>query len=517
MNALDSDDPDVLKDVLTNAVNASKTYTNMSSNAKVGWYTTDAVANLKSLVTQANNAISSSDSEQYKTLAKQINAEMVDLESNGEKTQLENAGIYYLQNFERGHFLTTDYSCSETKTAASRWVLIPVKNEPGYFYLQNNSTKKYVNFYDGYTYNAATQQDATKFHMEDYGQGAFCFAFRNNKDKTMYINETPTWNGTISWSWATGSAWYIERYSYINPYVDEDLMNKLIDDEKALVDQVAVYDATPHSVELQVTDQSSAGYLSCNLGPQPHKTENFYNMGKLIDNTRTTVYFSVVPEEGVTPALTVDLGEGNTLKAFTLKIVSATTNKPAKIVVRRSNNATSWNTVKTFTGQFADSSRDFEQSVSTATASRYFKFEFSDFQNQASGYEGALRLADFSMYTTDVVNEMREEYKDIMSGTTPGTTLVANCKKYEATCEEALKGDPSPLSFLTPYKNLLNAYNKLAEAIGWQDFDPTGITNLDESGNTATGAEGVAYDLTGRKAADNAKGIVIVNGKKVVR
>ena len=518
MNALDSDDPDVLKDVLTNAVNASKTYTNMSSNAKVGWYTTSAVANLKSLVTQANNALSASDSEQYKTLTLQINAEMVDVESNGEKTQLENAGIYYLQNFERGHYLTTNYSCNETKAAAAnRWVLIPVKNEPGYYYLQNNSTKKYVNFYDGYTYNAATQQDATKFHMEDYGQGAFCFAFRNNKDKTMYINETPTWNGTISWSWASGSAWVIERYSYLDPYVEAELMSKLIEDEKALVDRVAIYDATPHPIELQVTDQASAGYLSCNLEAQPHSKPDFYNMGKLIDNTRTTYFFSVKPDEGVTPALTVDLGEGNTLKSFTLKLVSATTNKPAKIVVRRSTNGTTWSTVKTFTGQFSGTTRDFEQSVSTATASRYFKFEFSELQNEASGYEGALRLADFGMYTTDVVNEMREEYKDVMSGTTPGTTLVANCKKYEATCEEALKGDPSPLSFLTPYKNLLNAYNRLAEAIGWQDFDPTGILNLEENGNEDAETEGVAYDLTGRKVTTNAKGIVIINGRKVVR
>lgn len=516
-NAIDSDDPAVLKEVLTNAVDASKAYTNLTSNVKVGWYTTNTTADLKNLVTQANNAMTAGDSEQYRSLTLQINAEMMNVESNGEKTQLEDAGIYYLQNFERGHYLTTNYSCNTTKSAAAnRWALIPVQDEPGYYYLQNNSTKKYVNFYDGYTYNAANQQAATKFHKENYGQGAFCFAFKNNEGNTKYINETPSQNGTIGWSWSSGSAWYIERYGYIDPYVDADLMNKLIEDEKALVDMVAIYDATPHSVALQVTDASSAGYLSCNLGPQSHSTANFYNMGKLLDNNRFTYYFSVKPDDGVTPALTVDLGEGNSLKAFTLTMVSATTNKPAKIVVRRSNDGNTWYLVKTFTGQFADTSRDFEQAVSTATASRYFKFEFSDLQNEASGYEGALRLADFSMYTTDVVNEMRDEYKDVMSGTTPGTTLVANCKKYEATCEEALKGDPSPLSYLTPYKNLLNAYNKLAEAIGWQDFDPTGISDLEDSGADAV-TEGVAYDLTGRRVADSTKGIVIINGKKVIR
>lgn len=518
MNAIDSDDPDVLKGVLVNAVNESKAYSDMASNVKVGWYTTDAVADLNSLVAQANNAMSTSDAGQYRSLALQINAEMTNLESNGERTKLEAAGIYYLQNFERGHFLTTNYSCNETKSSANnRWVLIPVKGEENAYYLQNNSSKKYINFYDGYKYDAETQKAATKFSLENYGHGAFCLGFTNNAGKHMYINETPTWNGTISWSWATGSAWYIERYSYIDPYVDVEMLTKLIEDEMALVDKVAIYDATPHPIELQVTNQESAGYLSCNLGPQEHKTANFYNMGKLIDGNRTSFYYSVVPGSDVTPALTVDLGAGNELKAFKVSIVSATTNKPGTIKIKGSNDGKTWTALKTYNNLFADTNRDFEENVSVTKTYRYFLFEFSNLQNQASGYEGALRLADFAMSTTEVTNVMRDEYKDIKYGSTEGTTLVANCKKYEATAEEVLSGDPSPLSFKTPYTNLLNAYNKLASAAGEPPFDPTAITDIVDGGVVPEDVKGDAYDLSGRRVAGNVRGIVIVNGKKVIR
>ena len=517
-NAIDSDDPDVLKDVLANAVNESKVYSNLTSSVKVGWFTPSAVAGLNSLVTQANNAMSTGDAAQYRSLAVQINAEMADLESNGERTQLEDAGIYYLQNFERGHFLTTSYSCSTTKSSANnRWVLIPVKGEENAYYLQNNSSKKYVNFYDGYKYDAENQKAATKFSLEGYGSGAFCLGFTNNAGKHMYVNETPSSNGTISWSWAAGSAWYIERYSYIDPYVDVEMLTKLIEDERALVDKVAIYDATPHPIALQASDQGSAGYISCNLGPQEHKTENFYNMGKLIDGSRTSFYYSVVPGSGVTPALTVDLGAGNELKAFRVSIVSATTNKPGTIKIKGSNDGTTWTSLKTYNNLFADAERDFEGDVSVTKTYRYFLFEFSNLQNEASGYEGALRLADFAMSTTEVTNVMREEYKDIKSGSTTGTTLVANCKKYEAAAEEVLDGDPSPLSFKTPYTNLLNAYNKLAAAAGEDPFSPTGISDLEEDGVSPEVSKGEAYDLTGRRVNGSARGIVIVNGKKVIR
>ena len=477
------------------------------------------MATLDNLLAQAKNAIDNSQSDQYRSLALAINAEILNVAQNGEKIPLERNGIYYLKNYERNHYLTNAYSCAESVGTTTRWVLVPVPNEDGYYYLQNNSTKKYVNFSSGYTCASAVTE-ATKFHKEDYGDGAFCFGFTNSEGKYKYINETPSYNGTISWDWASGSAWYLIRYTYVDD-IDTEMMEKLIQDDKDLVDYVCTYSDTPVSVALQTSDATAKGYLSANL----EASGTTHGLDKCLDGKATTYFESGNPETGVHPTLYVDLGSetADKQKQLIITLRANSYNRPDTLVVKRSNSSNadyekkSWMTNTTFNGMFPSSSASdlswTGNTISTnTTAARYWKFEFYGMQNEYTGKSGALRMCKFELSYPTVSIVMKSPYEDL------DQALITTCKTKEAAAQEVLDNDPSILSYNTAYSALKTAYDKLKAAADAIKPTPSDIFEIQGSENgTEFDVNAPAFDLSGRKVNTAGKGIFIIDGKKVVR
>ena len=515
-NAIDSDDPEILKGALQSAIEASKTYTKLlDKNGKnVGFYTEETLQGLTDAVAKGNNAISAGDATQYRALAIEINEEILDVAQNAEKIPLERNGIYYIKNYERGHYLTTAYSCAESVGATTRWALIGVPGEDGYYYLQNNSSKKYVNFSNGYTYNSAVT-DATKFHLEEYGDGAFCFGFTNSEGKYKYINETPSWNGTISWDWATGSAWYLTRYTYVDD-IDAEMMQNLINDEKALVDYVCDYNNSPVALALQSSDATAKAYVSANIDA----SGTLHGIDKCLDGKTTTYYESANPDEGVNPSLYVDLGSETTdkLKELIISLRANSYNRPDTLIVWRSNSTAdyskkSWIKSCTFTEMFptksvSDLSWTDNTPATNTTAARFWKFEFYGMKDEFSGKEDALRMCKFELSYPNVSVVMKSPYESL------NMSLVTTCKTKESAAQDVLDNDPSILSYNTAYTGLKNAYDKLKAAADAIQPVPTGI---DEIQSSKLSTEGTIYDLSGRKVNAAGKGFYIIGGKKVVK
>ncbi len=533
-NAADSEDAAVQKQALEAAVEVSQSYlTKTDANGKkVGFYAPEVTATLKDLVAQANNAITAGDAAQYRNLVKLINAEIVNIDKNGGKIPLENNAYYTVRNYSRSHYLSTSTGAAESAASANcRWVMVPVKNadgeDTGSYYMQNSSTKKYIsNVGDNgkFAVSAVSQADALKFTIREYNdEGAFGFGFQNEKDKTKYINETPTWNGIISWDFDGGSAWYIERYDYITPDVDLEKLNNLILASETLRDEVSEEIETLTKFDLQVTDEAAAYYLSSTVAASGSNT-----LDKAIDGSNSSLkeFRSVAPEEGVIPAFIVDFGSAtaNRQKSMRLTLTVSSYNKPGTVTVYGSNTTSAnktWTKVATYTGLYPTSTSKVEDlDISSSTAYRFWKFEYTDIKNEESGKAGVIRIAEFELSKLEVSFDIRDEYKNIYFETSYGSqknaeTLVSNCKTREQAATLAAFGEPSILNWITPYKNLLTAYEELKTAVD----NATGITSIAADGNgEAFDLNGEAFDLAGRRVGKLDKGgIYIVGGKKLIK
>ena len=534
-NAADSEDAAIQKMALEAAVDASKGYLSKTdpNGKKVGFYAPEVTATLKDLVTQANNAITAGDATKYRDLIKQINAEIVNIDKNADKIPVEHNAYYTVKNYSRSHYLSTSTGAVESGASATcRWVMVPVTNaegeKTGSYYMQNASSKKYISRVGdngNFAVAATSQADALKFTLKEYNnEGAFGFGFLNDKDKTKYMNETPTWNGIISWDFDGGSAWYIERYDYITPDVDLEKLSNLILASETLRSEVSIENETLTEFKLQVTDASAAYYLSSTVA-----ANGSYTLDKAIDGSTSSLkeFKSVAPEDGVVPAFIVDLGSAtaNRQKSMRLTLTANKTyNKPGTVTVYGSNTTSenkTWTKVATYTGLYPNSTSYIEYlDINSSTAYRFWKFEYTDIKNEQSGRAGAVNITEFELSKLEVSFDILDKYKDIHYDTSYGTqkdaeTLVKKCKTTEQAATLAAFGEPSILNWLTPYKNLLTAYEELKTAVD----NATGITSIAADGNgEAYDLDGEAFDLAGRRVGKLDKGgIYIVGGKKLIK
>ena len=233
----------------------------------------------------------------------------------------------------------------------------------------------------------------------------------------------------------------------------------------------------------------------------------------------------MAPEEGVIPAFIVDFGSAtaNRQKSMRLTLTANKNyNKPGTVIVYGRNNANqTWTKVATYTGLYPNSTSYIEDlDISSSTAYRFWKCEYTDIKNEQSGRSGAVNIAEFELSKLEVSFEIRDEYKDIYFETSYGTKkdaekLVSNCKTREQAATLAAFGEPSILNWITPYKNLLTAYEELKTAVD----NATGITSIAADGNgEAYDLNGEAFDLAGRRVGKLDKGgIYIVGGKKLIK
>ena len=155
------------------------------------------------------------------------------------------------------------------------------------------------------------------------------------------------------------------------------------------------------------------------------------------------------------------------------------------------------------------------QITGTPKAGEYY------FKNVESGKAGVVRIAEFELGKLEVSFVINNEYKDMVYTTPSGSTtknaetLIRNCKKYEQVATVAAAGEPSILNWVTPYKNLLAAYEELKSAMD----SATGIVGIEADANVeAPELNGEAYDLSGRRVGKlNKGGIYIVGGKKLIK
>ena len=511
--------------ILKTAIEASKEFTKLEDKTgkRVGFYTTESLATLNAYVADANEAISAGNVSVYLTLADNINAEMLRLQTENEMIQLSQYALYNIQCVRRANDGSTRYlqpngnslqTTTATTAASTRWAFVHdgVEGSNNY-YIQNRSNNKMM----GLLYNSngkidnckmveADREQACTFNVKAMGNGIFCLRPNDATNLNMHNQGYVTVWGDAD----EGSQWYINTYEAFEELTDDD-MNHLITMTEDLVNDVCVYEEVQDKYPLQCTDPNAANYISTN---QADETKPNNQIDKAIDGV-TSTFFASKRNSTLNEAhhLMVDLGADTKSKSLQFYLFGNSLQNYAKeINVYASSNKKSWSKITAISLPKVSSTSDV---IKPSTAYRYWRFDV---------VETAGKIADNSTYPWFTVKEFElYEYAVVITKKAPfdtveniTNTVITNCKTRVEDLEKQMQAAwRTPMADYVAWNSLNTAYNTLYNRAA--EVDPTvGVENLEA--DAEENADASIYDLSGRKLNNVAnKGVYIINGKKVIK
>lgn len=504
-------------EILKAAIEASKVFTSLedATGKKVGFYSSEDLVTLKGYVTDANTAIAEKNVDAYIALADNINSEILRLQSENCMKQIISNGIYHIACVRKSggstrYLAATTDDGFETKTTnnnISRWAFVPT-GEENVYYLQNRQAGKMMgvvlNEKGGVANVKMTEADpemACTVKVESLGGGKF--GIRPN-DKT-YLNMHNQGYVTVWGSADEGSQWYIEFYEEFEEITNEQ-MNELITMAEDLVNDVCDYSVETTKVALQTTDATQPGYISTN---QPASDKPSNQIEKAIDGSNSTFFMSNRTNNNATEPhhLKVDLGSSASIQNIQFYMYGHSSwNYATAVNVYGSNSGTSWVKVASLQGMKVSYKSEM---IKANTKYRYWKFDVvattGKYTDNSEHPWFTVKEFELSEAVENIV--MKPGFEDITKA------MITNCKNgisgvngEMAKSFRTMFGDYIAWFKLNSYYNSL--YNK-ASAI-----DPTVDINDIEADSKANG---VIYDLSGRKVSKTGNGVYIINGKKVIK
>ena len=512
-NATDEEKLEILKA----AIEASKELTKIEdpTGKKVGYYSSESLATLKAYVEEANTAIAENNVDAYITLANNINNEVLRLKSEDLMQKIVVNGVYHIVCVRKSggstrYLAATNSDGFETKTSTnnlSRWGFAPT-GEKDTYYLQNRQNGKLMAVVlnekgkvDNVAMTDADHAKACTVKVESLGGGRF--GIRPN-DKT-YLNMHNQGYVTVWGDADEGSQWYIELYEEFEELTDEK-MEELVGLTEDLINDICDYSIEKTEYTLQCTDATQPGYISTN---QPASDRPSNQIEKAIDGSNSTFFMSNRTNNDATEPhhLKVDLGSGISTQNIQFYMYgNSTWNYATAVNVYGSNSGTSWVKVASLQGMKVSYTSEI---LKANTKYRYWKFDVV----ATTG-----KYTDNSEYPWFTVKEFKlsEAIENIVMK--PGfegitKTMITNCKTgISGVNDEMAKSFRTMLGNYIVWFKLNTYYNNLynkASAI-----DPTVDINDIEADSEANG---VIYDLSGRKVSKTGNGVYIINGKKVIK
>ena len=234
--------------ILKAAIESTKAYTSLEdpNDTKVGYYSTEDLAALKTLVAEANTAISAGNVDMYMTLAENINSEMLNILLEERENKIVPNAVYAISCVRKinnaSRYLATKTTGTEVATNTSinnlsRWAFVPT-GKKDFYYLQNRYGNApmlgvTVNEKGGVTgVNVDPESEAVECRVEALGGGKYGIRPKDN----TYVNLDGDNSGNIAvWGSADeGSQWVIQFDRAIETVTDEQL-TALISDAETLI------------------------------------------------------------------------------------------------------------------------------------------------------------------------------------------------------------------------------------------------------------------------------------------
>lgn len=508
-DALEYGDADTRLQALKNAIEASKSITSLEDNTgnKVGYYSAEALAELKKLVEEGKQVVSGLTEDKYAPCAKSINAEMLNVQVSGAMQTIKPTGVYTIQNYrDQSRYLTNNTNVLKASTSntddASKWVFVPTQD--GKWYMQNYSNARFVKAdlnekesVIGWTVNGANEAESYMLEVKSIGDGTFYI----ENDKCLNLDGADH-SKIAAWSEDPGSQWYITKVGEIEPVSTEDV-NALIANAKALVEKAGTVSTAYQKLNLQCTDKTAPYYVSTN------KANSSYPIANLIDGNKATDFYTKKETSSATPHnFVLDLGEGNEANCIRLTITTPNNGlAPRTIVVTpgetsliyKAAQQTQWNDLPDGVGSQITKAYDTNEADQ---GYRYWRFQITDVHGSTAPQFG---LAEIQVRTLQIAVDMNAGYESLEKN-----LVVATENAYKAA-STMLASNSTMLSNSKAYTELWQVYEALFKAM--DELVPTGVQGIDAETVSQKGI----FNLSGQKVGKMTKsGLYIVNGKKVM-
>lgn len=511
LDALEHGTAEQRLNALKAAIEASKNVTKLEDNTgtKVGYYSAEALAQLKQLVADGNNAINNKTEDQYAPLAKAINAEMLNVQSNGSMLTVQPTGVYTIQNFrDQARYLNNTDEVLKASTNSSddksKWAFVP--SADGKWYMQNYSTGKFVKATlndkdqtNGWTVTGSSESESYKLDIKSIGDGTFYL----EGDKCLNLDGADH-SKVAAWSEDPGSQWYITKVGDLEDISVADIQY-LIDHTKNLIATAGTISTSYQKLDLQTTDKNAANYIKTN------KENSNYPIANLIDNNKSTNFYTKRENSSSTAHnLTLDLGEGNGAAQIRLTITTPTDgNGPKTMVVTPGEtqlnyanaDATTWSNIADGTASQVTKAYDTNEA---SKAYRYWRFQVTEVYGSTAPWFG---LAEIQVRTLQTTVEFNTGYENLEKA------LLLNAESAQKNASSMMQTSLNTLlTNKVIYDIIKPAHDALYEAM--EALVPSTIETVNsEAQSTNTGI----YDLSGRRYNQISKpGIYVVNGKKVL-
>ena len=503
--------------ILKAAIEASKAFTSLedATGKKVGFYSSEDLAVLKGYVTDANTAIAEKNVDAYIALADNINSEILRLQSENCMKQIIPNGIYHIACVRKVEGATRYLSATtadgfETKTSnnnITRWAFVPT-GEENVYYLQNRQAGKMMGAIlnekggvDNVKMTEADPEMACTVKVESLGGGKFGIRPNDN----TYLNMHNQGYITVWWDADEGSQWQIQCYEEFEELTDEK-MGELVGLTEDLINDVCDYSVETTKVALQTTDASQPGYLSTN---QPASNSPSYQIEKAIDGSNSTFFMSNRTNNNATEPhhLKIDLGSDRSVQAIKFLLFGHISyNYATAVNLYASNDNSSWVKVTSLQGMKYAYNSDM---IKASNKYRYWRFDVvattGKYTDNSEHPWFTVKEFEFSEAVENIA--MKPGFESI------NKSMITNCKNgISGVNDEMAKSFRTMLGDYIVWFRLNSYYNSLynkASAI-----DPTVDINDIEADNEANG---IIYDLSGRKVSKTGNGIYIINGKKVIK
>ena len=364
---------------LNEAILEGEKYTNKAATDKVGYYYPQYIEDLQAAINYAKTARETNNTGRYDEAVNGINTQIALLKAKGSSVRVPmmvgNTYVFHSTYYTNRYINLTGDNMTTTTTAgnAERWKFV-ASNREGEYYLQAQSTQKYVSAISQSSQAVVAKADTTaalRFRLIDQGLGKW--AIKGDADMKCFHSAANDSYKIVGWNQGSdASHWNIELVEQTADNAARLDLLTAISDAQSLLALLGQNYTTAGEYRVALT----AGMLSTN-----HQETTEGPIANLIDgNTGTYFHSSWSVATSDKHYWQVDLGDENLIKDFKFSITSrgkSPNNFPNNITVQGSLNGTDFTDITTVSdntlGTGAGVSYQSE-AINAATAYRYLRF-----------------------------------------------------------------------------------------------------------------------------------------------
>ena len=392
---------------------------------KVGYYKSASLADLKTMVSEAQTVVSNKTAASYSTYITRITAEIAKVKADGDMViGIVTGNKYSILNrsYNRYAGISSKALVTNTRTTltdADKWQFVPTGS--GSYYIYNVSSKTYVSYSATSTQLQANATTTDGTATESTTDVAYTYNVVSNGDGTFYLQANEAagykcWHSAsndsykvVGWTAnAEASQWYITCTDEAEESVARAELTSAVTKAQALLDKVAT-NFTAAGTETPVTLTDSQ--ISSN-----HKETKEGSYAGMIDDDLAT-YFHSTWSEATTDLhyWQVDLGQDALIDQFNFSMTSRNAgtwsgggnpnNFPSDITIAGSNDGLAFTDIANVTNSCASIGQVSWTSETLGTSGTKYRYIRFTVNKTTSGNTGCtvshayyyFALAEFSM------------------------------------------------------------------------------------------------------------------------